>query len=80
VSKRPPKEPKLSRARQIPEWEQYDDEIARFVRRLAAEGKIHASVATADSNVLAGSGGQPPRQTNSGDLLADEAPPSHNEL
>ncbi|KAG9313493.1 glycosyltransferase family 24 protein [Chiua virens] len=49
------KEPKLSRARQIPEWEEYDSEIARFARRLAAEGKIHASVATADSHVLAGS-------------------------
>ncbi|KAF8438185.1 UDP-glucose:Glycoprotein glucosyltransferase-domain-containing protein [Boletus edulis BED1] len=66
------KEPKLSRARQIPEWEEYDNEIARFARRLAADGKIHASVATADSNVLAGSSGQPPSQTNSGDSLADE--------
>ncbi|KAF8549596.1 hypothetical protein OG21DRAFT_1515006 [Imleria badia] len=75
------KEPKLSRARQIPEWEEYDDEIARFVRRLAAEGKIHASVATADSNVLAGSSGQPlASQTNSGDPLSDETPPSHDEL
>jgi UDP-glucose:glycoprotein glucosyltransferase len=75
------KEPKLSRARQIPEWEEYDNEIARFARRLAAEGKIHASVATADSNVLAGSStGQPPSETNSGDSPADEASPSHDEL
>ncbi|KAF8137403.1 udp-glucose:glycoprotein glucosyltransferase [Boletus edulis] len=60
------KEPKLSRARQIPEWEEYDNEIAR--------------VATADSNVLAGSSGQPPSQTNSGDSLADEPSPPHDEL
>jgi len=33
------KEPKLARARQIPEWEQYDGEIARFTRRLADEGR-----------------------------------------
>ncbi|KAI9567473.1 hypothetical protein HD554DRAFT_966294 [Boletus coccyginus] len=73
------KEPKLSRARRIPEWEEYN-EIARFVCRLVAEGKIHASVATADSNVPAGSGGQPPSLTNTGSLLADEASPSHDEL
>ena len=28
------KEPKLDRARQIPEWEVYDNEIAEFARRL----------------------------------------------
>ena len=28
------KEPKLDRARQIPEWEVYDNEIAAFARRL----------------------------------------------
>lgn len=28
------KEPKLDRARQIPEWEVYDSEIAEFARRL----------------------------------------------
>ena len=28
------KEPKLDRARQIPEWEVYDGEIAAFARRL----------------------------------------------
>ncbi|KAI0266194.1 UDP-glucose:glycoprotein glucosyltransferase-domain-containing protein [Gloeopeniophorella convolvens] len=47
------KEPKLARARQIPEWEQYDSEIARFTRRLADEGRIHASAAAADVNELA---------------------------
>ncbi len=50
------KEPKLERARKIPEWEQYDSEIARFTRRLAAEGRIHASAAAADVNELAKAG------------------------
>lgn len=48
------KEPKLARARQIPEWEEYDSEIARLSRSLAAEGKIHSRMASADANVLAG--------------------------
>ncbi|KAH6906727.1 hypothetical protein BKA70DRAFT_1372357 [Coprinopsis sp. MPI-PUGE-AT-0042] len=50
------KEPKLSRARQIPEWEEYDAEIARLTRKLADEGKISTGLATADANVLAGGG------------------------
>ncbi len=50
------KEPKLARARQIPEWEQYDGEIAHFTRRLADEGRIRASVAAADVNELANAG------------------------
>jgi UDP-glucose:glycoprotein glucosyltransferase len=50
------KEPKLARARQIPEWEEYDTEIAQFTRQLAKEGKIHSRMATADANVLAGGG------------------------
>jgi UDP-glucose:glycoprotein glucosyltransferase len=53
------KEPKLVRARQIPEWEQYDGEIARFARRLANEGRIHASAAAADVNELAKAGSIP---------------------
>ncbi|KAI0028565.1 glycosyltransferase family 24 protein [Vararia minispora EC-137] len=47
------KEPKLARARQIPEWETYDAEIARFARRLADEGRIRASAAAADVAQLA---------------------------
>jgi len=47
------KEPKLVRARQIPEWEEYDTEIARFAQRLAAEGRVRSDIAAADSNVLA---------------------------
>ncbi|KAF4618673.1 hypothetical protein D9613_009850 [Agrocybe pediades] len=50
------KEPKLARARQIPEWDEYDKEIARFTRELAAEGKIHSRIATADASVLADAG------------------------
>ncbi|KIK98602.1 glycosyltransferase family 24 protein [Paxillus rubicundulus Ve08.2h10] len=69
------KEPKLSRARQIPEWGEYDNEIAQFARKLAAEGKIHASVATADSNILAGSNAQP---STSGE--AKDSSRSHDEL
>jgi UDP-glucose:glycoprotein glucosyltransferase len=53
------KEPKLARARQIPEWELYDGEIARFTRKLADEGRIHASAAAADVNELAKAGSVP---------------------
>lgn len=41
------------RARQIPEWEEYDSEIAKFARKLVEEGKISSRVAAADSNALA---------------------------
>ncbi|KII87653.1 glycosyltransferase family 24 protein [Plicaturopsis crispa FD-325 SS-3] len=50
------KEPKLARARQIPEWEEYDSEIARFARKLADEGLIRSQAAAADANVLANVG------------------------
>lgn len=32
------KEPKLVRARQIPEWDSYDQEVARLAVRVAQEG------------------------------------------
>ncbi|KAF8989563.1 UDP-glucose:glycoprotein glucosyltransferase-domain-containing protein, partial [Cyathus striatus] len=48
------KEPKLARARQIPEWEVYDSEIADFTRKLAEEGKIKSRIATAGVDALAG--------------------------
>lgn len=47
------KEPKLSRARQIPEWEEYDAEIAHFASELAKQGKIRSGIVAADANVLA---------------------------
>jgi UDP-glucose:glycoprotein glucosyltransferase len=53
------KEPKLSRARQIPEWEEYDAEIANFTRKLASEGKIRSGMAVADVNALASPGNAP---------------------
>lgn len=51
------KEPKLARARQIPEWEEYDGEIARFARKLAEQGLIRSSIATAGADALAGGSG-----------------------
>lgn len=74
------KEPKLSRARQIPEWEEYDSEIARFTRRLAAEGRIHASAAAADINELANSVTSIPTVDDvegSGDDVADISGDGH---
>jgi UDP-glucose:glycoprotein glucosyltransferase len=48
------KEPKLSRARQIPEWSQYDAEIARFARQLVKDGKIGSTALGAEVDALAG--------------------------
>jgi len=73
------KEPKLSRARQIPEWEEYDSEIARFTRRLAQEGRIHASVAAADVNELA-KVGFVHTPTESQDIGASEVESSHEPI
>ena len=53
------KEPKLARARKIPEWEAYDAEIARFARKLAEDGTIRSGMAAADANVLANVGSVP---------------------
>ncbi|KAJ6489844.1 glycosyltransferase family 24 protein [Mycena sanguinolenta] len=50
------KEPKLARARQIPEWEEYDSEISRFARKLAEDGVIRSRMVAADANALAASG------------------------
>ncbi|KNZ76128.1 UDP-glucose:glycoprotein glucosyltransferase [Termitomyces sp. J132] len=63
------KEPKLDRARQIPEWEEYDREIAQFTRQLADAGVIHSGLATADTNVLA----------NAGTTQQENFEPSHSE-
>jgi UDP-glucose:glycoprotein glucosyltransferase len=48
------REPKLARARKIPEWEDYDREISEFSRKLAEKGLIHSRFAAADTNALAG--------------------------
>ncbi|KAG1823651.1 glycosyltransferase family 24 protein [Suillus subaureus] len=76
------KEPKLSRARRIPEWEEYDSEIAQFAGRLAAEGKIHSSVATARSDVLANVGLVQPAHNDDveGASGGEDLQHSHDEL
>lgn len=79
------KEPKLERARKIPEWEQYDSEIANFTRRLAEEGCIHSSAAAADVNELAkaGSGGPvrtPPETEDTRTSEAEYPEAIHDEL
>jgi UDP-glucose:glycoprotein glucosyltransferase len=75
------KEPKLSRARRIPEWEEYDSEIAQFAGRLAAEGKIHSSVATARSDVLANVGlVQPAHHDDVGTSEGGDLQRPHDEL
>lgn len=43
----------MARARQIPEWEVYDSEIAHFAQKLAADGRVRSDMAAADSNLLA---------------------------
>uniref|UniRef100_A0A8H8CJL8 Glycosyltransferase family 24 protein n=1 Tax=Psilocybe cubensis TaxID=181762 RepID=A0A8H8CJL8_PSICU len=65
------KEPKLARARQIPEWDEYDTEIARFTRELAEAGKLHSRIATADANVLAG-GGADGKKDASAEVVEEE--------
>ncbi|KAG1862437.1 UDP-glucose:glycoprotein glucosyltransferase-domain-containing protein [Suillus tomentosus] len=76
------KEPKLSRARRIPEWEEYDNEIAQFAGRLAAVGKIHSSVATARSDVLANVGLVQPAHANDveGTSEGEDLQHPHDEL
>lgn len=78
----PQKEPKLARARQIPEWEEYDAEIAGFTRRLAEEGKIRSGLATADVNSLANAGNTPaPSASESAPADAHVEPaPARDEL
>ncbi|KAG8845050.1 hypothetical protein FRB91_002102 [Serendipita sp. 411] len=68
------KEPKLSRARQIPEWSKYDGEIAGFARRLVKEGKIGSSALSAEVDALAGE--KPKKGTGTAD---DSAAPVEGE-
>jgi UDP-glucose:glycoprotein glucosyltransferase len=68
------KEPKLVRARKIPEWEEYDAEISQFSRKLAEHGLIHSRFAAADTRVLANEG--PPAthtdNANTSDMEPDD--------
>ncbi|KAJ7608670.1 UDP-glucose:glycoprotein glucosyltransferase-domain-containing protein [Roridomyces roridus] len=69
------KEPKLDRARQIPEWEEYDSEIARFASKLAEEGTIRSGIAAVDVNALAGSASP---KKDSPDPTAAAVPPAED--
>ncbi|KAJ7342428.1 glycosyltransferase family 24 protein [Mycena albidolilacea] len=76
------KEPKLARARQIPEWEEYDSEISRFAKKLAEDGIIRSRIVAADANALAASGAggtqaaikAPATDVDSPPVQHDEAP------
>lgn len=67
------KEPKLARARQIPEWEVYDSEIAQFARRLTDKGLVRSRISSADSNVLAAEGVVAPEESGATDVDAESA-------
>lgn len=45
------KSSKLERARRIPEWTAYDDELARLAQRLAAEQLIEDNIAASNETV-----------------------------
>jgi len=70
------KEPKLARARQIPEWEEYDNEIAKFAQRLSREGRLQSDIAAADSNVLASAAAgtleTPPEEVEQKEVMGGE--------
>jgi UDP-glucose:glycoprotein glucosyltransferase len=76
------KEPKLSRARQIPEWSQYDAEIATFARKLVKEGKIGSSALGAEVDALAGEKPSTPSMANESKQEApeEESRVKHEEL
>lgn len=71
----PQKEPKLVRARQIPEWETYDSEIARFAQSLVQEGKIKASAIAASVNDLASIGTKDEKKVEADGDGAEEVEP-----
>ena len=64
------KEPKLVRARQIPEWDTYDREIAAFAKRI--EGKTGKGMA-ASVDALAG-------EVTKGDSISDETASDRSEV
>lgn len=73
----PQKEPKLSRARQIPEWEEYDTEIAQFARGLAERGVIRSAAYTGGADTLVNVGAaaaSPPMAGASAEAGGDEGP------
>jgi len=50
----------LARARQIPEWEAYDNEIATFAKGLKEKGLLKSEIAAQDTNALANDGAAAP--------------------
>jgi UDP-glucose:glycoprotein glucosyltransferase len=64
------KEPKLARARQIPEWDVYDQEVAAFAKKI--EGKAGKALA-GSVDALAGEPAPPTAdQTETESLAHDE--------
>ena len=57
----------MARAKHIPEWEEYDAEIARFARHLAEKGIIRSEMVAADATVLADVGINKPAVDEAGD-------------
>ncbi|KIJ36947.1 glycosyltransferase family 24 protein [Sphaerobolus stellatus SS14] len=81
------KEPKLSRARQIPEWDEYDREIANFAKKLADEGIIRSAAYATGVDDLANVGsakaekkGEETQPHHKADEAADSGSPSTAEL
>ncbi|QRV75871.1 glycosyltransferase family 24 protein [Ceratobasidium sp. AG-Ba] len=70
------KEPKLARARQIPEWTSYDNEIAEFARSLADAGKLRSRAISGSVDALASVG---KKVANSEQALADAPEPESSE-
>jgi UDP-glucose:glycoprotein glucosyltransferase len=64
----------LARARAIPEWEEYDAEIAKFAKRLEKEGLLHTGIAAEGADALAGS------STHALQEAPKDEPVSHDEL
>jgi UDP-glucose:glycoprotein glucosyltransferase len=73
------KEPKLARARSIPEWEEYDGEVARLSRSLADRGLIR-STSSLDINALAGQAKPKPNVDQNGTTGAVTGEHARDEL
>ena len=68
------KEPKLTRARQIPEWEEYDTEISQFARKLADRGLIRSGAYTHGADTLANLGATESHKESAGEDANPDAP------
>ena len=63
----------MARAKHIPEWEEYDTEVARFTRQLADSGAIRSGMSVADTNVLADAGSDKSHPIDMDEQPQDEA-------